>query len=234
MTKSFSTMILAAGFGKRMGSLTDKIPKPLIKINNTPLLKNCIDFLLNIGCKKIVINTHYQHKLIFNFINENYKPGNIFISYESDILDTAGAVKNAINFFNEESILVTNSDIFLKKENEKDIIRLVKNFRTEHECKLLLAKKENSFGLINKSGDFYFNRKNQLKRWKNGEKILYYSGIQMFNLNILNNFSSKKFSFNKVWDLQIDKNLLYGDIMKSNLYHVGDKEGLKKAIESLD
>ena len=64
MTKSFSTMILAAGFGKRMGSLTDKIPKPLIKINNIPLLKNCIDFLLNIGCEKIVINTHYQHKLI--------------------------------------------------------------------------------------------------------------------------------------------------------------------------
>ena len=65
MKKEFSAMILAAGFGKRMLSLTDQIPKPLIEINKVSLLKNCIDFLFLIGCKKIVINTHYKHNLIF-------------------------------------------------------------------------------------------------------------------------------------------------------------------------
>ena len=72
MLKSFSAMILAAGYGKRMLSLTNEIPKPLVKVNNISLLKNSIDFLYKIGCKKIVINTHYKHKLISDFIKENY------------------------------------------------------------------------------------------------------------------------------------------------------------------
>ena len=67
MSKSFSAMILAAGFGKRMLPITKKIPKPLIEINNITLLENLINFLLNIGCKEIVINTHYKHKMIVNF-----------------------------------------------------------------------------------------------------------------------------------------------------------------------
>ena len=70
MFKSFSAMILAAGYGKRMLPLTKEIPKPLIKVNSVPLLKNSIDFLYKIGCKKIIINTHYKHNLISDFIKE--------------------------------------------------------------------------------------------------------------------------------------------------------------------
>ena len=99
MLKPFSAMILAAGYGKRMLSLTNDIPKPLVKVNNVSLLKNCIDFLFKIGCKEIVINTHYKHNLISDFINQFYTTLNIKISYEKNILDTAGGVKNAIKLF---------------------------------------------------------------------------------------------------------------------------------------
>ena len=93
MLKPFSAMILAAGFGKRMLPLTDKIPKPLLKVNNTSLLKNVIDFLFKIGCTKIIINTHYKHHIIYDFIDEFYNSSNIFISHEENILDTGGGVK---------------------------------------------------------------------------------------------------------------------------------------------
>ena len=61
MLNSFSTMILAAGFGKRMLPLTSNLPKPLIKINGITLFDNTINFLQSLGCKQIVINTHYKH-----------------------------------------------------------------------------------------------------------------------------------------------------------------------------
>ncbi len=231
MFKSFSAMILAAGYGKRMLSLTDKIPKPLVKVNNISLLKNCIDFLYKIGCKKIVINTHYKHELISEFILENYTNYNIKISYEKKILDTAGGVKNAMKLFDDENIIITNSDIFWKKENEIDVANLINNFYSKEECKLLLVEKEKAYGLINKVGDFSLNN-SYVKRWEVGDKILYYSGLQMISLKILNNFTLSKFSFNKVWDFQIKKNALYGNLMLTNLYHVGNKSGLKAAIIS--
>ncbi len=232
MFKSFSAMILAAGYGKRMLSLTKKIPKPLIKVNSIPLLKNSIDFLYRIGCKRIVINTHYKHNLIYEFIQEISINYNIKISYEKNILDTAGGVKNAMRFFDDENILVTNSDVFWKKENEKDVVNLINNFYSKEECRLLLVEKEKASGLINKVGDFSLDN-NIVKRWKTGDRVLYYSGIQMISLNILNNFTLSKFSFNDVWDFQIKKNALYGELMLSNLYHVGDENGLKAAINSI-
>ena len=54
----------------------------------------------------------------------------------------------------------------------------------------------------------------------------------MISSNIFNDFISNKFSFNDVWDLQIKKNALYGNLMLSNLYHVGDENGLRAAINS--
>ena len=231
MLKPFSAMILAAGYGKRMLSLTDDIPKPLIKINNVSLLKNCIDFLYKIGCKEIVINTHYKHNLIYDFINRLYPTLHIKISYEKNILDTAGGVKHALNLFDNENILVTNSDIFWKKENENDVINLISNFKLKDECRLLLVEKENAYGMNNKKGDFFL-KDGIVKRWQINEKIFYYSGLQMISSNIFNDFISNKFSFNDVWDLQIKKNALYGNLMTSSWYHVGDLKGLKIAINS--
>ena len=73
----FNLMILAAGYGRRMKNLTKKKPKPLLKINNKELLRHNIDFFLNLGCKKIVINTHYFHDQIKNFIQKYYMKKNI-------------------------------------------------------------------------------------------------------------------------------------------------------------
>ena len=231
MLKSFSAMILAAGYGKRMLSITNEIPKPLVEVNNISLLKNSIDFLYTIGCKKIVINTHYKHNLISDFIQDNYTNHNIKISYEKDILDTAGGVKNAIKLFDDKNIVVTNSDILWGKENKIDVINLINDFNSKEECRLLLVEKEKAHGLMDKVGDFSLIN-DYVKRCNKGDKILYYSGLQMISLNILNNFISSKFSFNDVWDVQIKKNSLYGNLMHSNLYHVGNKNGLKSAINS--
>ena len=231
MLKHFSAMILAAGYGKRMLSITDAIPKPLIEINNISLLKNSIDFLFKIGCKKIIINTHYKSNLICDFINEFYSNSNITISYETKLLDTAGGVKNAMKLFDDEDVVVTNCDIYWKKDNEKDVINFINSYNSKDECRLLLVKKEQAFGLINNKGDFSI-KNNIVKRWKEDEEIFYYSGLQMISLNILNNINLDKFSFNHVWDYQINKSSLYGNIMFSRLYHVGDKNGLNEAISS--
>ena len=50
-------ILLAAGYGKRLGSLTKKKPKCLIKINNKPIIQIWIDKLYSLGVRDILVNT---------------------------------------------------------------------------------------------------------------------------------------------------------------------------------
>ena len=159
MNHKFSAMILAAGFGKRMLSLTKNKPKPLIKVNNITLLGNTINFLKKLGCDDMIINTHYKHSMILEFINQNYSSYNIKISYEKNILDTGGGIKKAIPLFQNKKILITNSDVFWHEKNFFDVKKIIENFDMSEKCKLLLVKKNNSYGLMKNDGDFKIKNK---------------------------------------------------------------------------
>ena len=52
--------ILAGGFGKRLGEITKKTPKPLIKLNNLEFIKYLIFDLIKNNFKKIIILTNYK------------------------------------------------------------------------------------------------------------------------------------------------------------------------------
>ena len=55
----------------------------------------------------------------------------------------------------------------------------------------------------------------------------------MISLDVLRKYKKKKISFNIIWDDQINKKLLTGNIMNSHLYHVGDVRGLKEIVNSI-
>ena len=232
MNFKFSAMILAAGFGKRMMPLTKDLPKPLIKINGITLLDNSINFLKKLGCSEIIINTHYHHKKINESINKRNDKEQIKLIYENKILDTAGGVKNASPLFTYKDIIVINSDIFWRYENINDVKMLIQNYKDTLISHLLLSAEIRSFGINKKDGDFILD-KNKILRFKKGDKIFYYTGLQILKLNSLNHFSNDKLSFNSVWDYLIDNQKLFGQIMKSNWYHVGDIHGLN-IVKQLD
>jgi len=228
MNFGFSAMILAAGFGKRMMPLTKDIPKPLIEINGVTLLNNTINFLKKLGCGQIIINTHYYHSKIAKFIKERESIDDIILIYEKKILDTGGAVKNAIPHFTNDNLLIINCDIFWRDENLKDGKSLIYNYNNTSLPHMLIVSKKNAFGLSKNKGDFIL-KKNRILRFKEGDEIIFYSGLQILNIDIFNEFSNHKFSFNAVWDSLIYQKKLYGQIMQSNWYHVGDIQGLNLA-----
>ena len=82
-------MILAAGYGKRMLPITEKIPKPLIQIGDKNLLENTINLLKKNGVDEIIINTHYLGELIDSFLRDKKNFGiKIFTKHEDEILNT--------------------------------------------------------------------------------------------------------------------------------------------------
>ena len=106
-------MILAAGFGKRLGELTKRKPKPLLEVKGKPLIDHHIEKLISAGFRTIAINTHYLGTQISEHVINNFAQKiEIHISHENQILGTGGGIKKAISGFGDEDIVVINSDIY--------------------------------------------------------------------------------------------------------------------------
>ena len=106
-------MILAAGFGKRLGELTKSKPKPLLEVKGKPLINYHIEKLISSGFRTIAINTHYLGAQISDHVIDNFgQKVEIHISHEKELLGTGGGIKKAISGFGDEDIVVINSDIY--------------------------------------------------------------------------------------------------------------------------
>lgn len=106
-------MIFAAGLGTRLKPLTDHVPKALVNVDGSPLLKHVICRMKDAGFQRIVVNVHHFSNQIIDYLNANQNfEMDIRISDETDhLLDTGGGLKAAKPFFESAPILVHNVDI---------------------------------------------------------------------------------------------------------------------------
>ena len=105
-------IILAGGRGKRLRPITDKIPKPLIPINNMPLIERSIKYLKRYGITEIIISSGYKSNKIELFLKKKKNFGcKIIFSVEKTPLGTGGAIKKALKHIDDDSFLVLNGDI---------------------------------------------------------------------------------------------------------------------------
>jgi len=112
--KRFKTaFILGAGLGKRLRPLTEKCPKPLLKIGERPIITYAMDHLLTIGVNRFIINIHHcADKYIETFPDKSWQGVPIVFSHEPVLLETAGGLKNIENLLHEdETIICYNGDV---------------------------------------------------------------------------------------------------------------------------
>lgn len=212
-----NAIILSAGFGKRLRPLTLKVPKPLLKINNETLLYNSINLLKVFGVKKIIVNVHYLPNKIIKYLKKKKFNLKIIVLKEKKILDTGGAIYNALKFFRKDPFFVINPDTIWRRENLSDMKRMAKKFSKKNcEGLLLLSKKRNSFDKSLK-GDFIITKKKLVRRIKKNRHI--YTGMQILNPKSIKS-KKKIFSINDTWNELIKKNALFGIESKHKFYHV--------------
>ena len=103
-------IILSGGKGERLKPITDYIPKPLIPINNVPILEWQIRYLKKFGIKDIILSIGYKYDLIENFLKNKNLGATITFSVEKSPLGTGGAIKKAGKFIKDKSFFVINGD----------------------------------------------------------------------------------------------------------------------------
>ena len=110
--KPLKALLLSAGFGTRLRPLTLKTPKCLLKVGNITILERWIKALELIGCESAIINTHYLHDQIEDFIKQNHKKWgiDIEIKYEKKLLGTAGTLLFNQKSFEDSTCLMLHTD----------------------------------------------------------------------------------------------------------------------------
>ena len=133
-------LILAAGFGTRLKPLTNELPKPLFPILNLPILEHTLHFLSSQGIKEIAINLHHRPEKIIAYFGDGKGFGvNLHYSKEEEILGTAGGIKKLQSYFQDETFLVINSDVFTDI-NLNDVL----NFHKKKKSKLTLVVRQDA------------------------------------------------------------------------------------------
>ncbi len=106
-------MILAAGRGERMRPLTDTMPKPLLEAGGKRLIEYHLQNLQLAGFTEVVINHAWLGEKIEAVLGDGSRYGlQIHYSPETEALETAGGIINALSLLGEEPFVVVNGDIY--------------------------------------------------------------------------------------------------------------------------
>lgn len=142
-TKTPRAMILAAGFGTRLGELTKLRPKPMLPICGAPLVRWAVLWLRHYGVCEIVINLHHMGEQIRDELGDGSSLGvSIAYSPEEVILGTGGGLREARPLLDDGSgapIVVLNGKVL----HELDLDQLMAVHRErEAEATMVLRRDE--------------------------------------------------------------------------------------------
>src|SRR5881394_592389 len=112
-------MILAAGFGERLWPLTADRTKPALPVLGKPLVGYVAEYLARFGISNVVVNLHHYPDSVRRALGDGRQFG-VHLEYvhEPVILGTSGALDNARQLLEGETLIVINgkliTDIDLK------------------------------------------------------------------------------------------------------------------------
>ncbi|MBX2807269.1 MAG: nucleotidyltransferase family protein [Cellvibrionaceae bacterium] len=206
-------MILAAGRGERMRPLTDKTPKPLLKIGGKSLIEYHLERLAAMGMQEVVINISYRGEQIRQALGSGERwQLTIHYSVEPEPLETAGAIMQALPLLGEQPFLLISGDVWtdypLAQLREKN-----------------LGDKQGHLVLVNnpehhREGDFSVD--GALLTQKTVPSFTY-SGISVLAPGLVSNYfmARKKFPLGEVLRNSLEARMLTAEIYQGQWSDIG-------------
>ena len=228
-------MILAAGRGERMRPLTDKTPKPLLKVHGKALIEYHLSQLAALGVREVVINHAWLGEQIVETLGCGKRYGlSIHYSDESNgALETAGGIIKALPLLVEheheqtqtvsgsEPFVVINGDIFLTSPLTE--LPTLPKGKLAH--LLLVANPEH-----NQAGDFYLANDlvaNKLANKDLGQRLTF-SGIAVYHPGFFSSqvLSNDKLPLAPMLRAAAEQGLVSGQLLTQGWVDVGTPERL--------
>ena len=162
-------VILAGGLGTRLPEYTKKVPKPMVKINNKPILIHIINHYLKFGFKDFIIAAGYKANIIKKYFRSSpVKKCKIQIIDTGNKSMTGGRLKRLKKYLNNDTFMMTYGD-GLSNVNLKKLL----NFHERYKKLITLTavRPPARFGAIKLVGNYAktFKEKSRLDEgWING------------------------------------------------------------------
>ncbi len=150
LEKKFVGYIFAGGRGSRMGDLTKEIPKPLLKINNKPLIDHVIEEFIHYEIREIYVSTGYLSEKIENYLmHYNNQEVRFHILKENNPLGTAGSLSQTSNL--NKILICRNADVISPINIRNMMISHLKN-KSDFTIGSLVHNYDIPFGVIEHKG----------------------------------------------------------------------------------
>lgn len=93
--KNIPVIILAGGFGTRLKSVVDSVPKPMAPVNGRPFLEYQLEHLERQGVRNVVLAVGHMANVIENHFGDRWRSIDISYSHEKYALGTGGSLIKA-------------------------------------------------------------------------------------------------------------------------------------------
>lgn len=131
-------ILLAGGLGTRLRSVVSDRPKPMALIEDRPFMEYVTGGLIRFGVRHIIFAVGYKGGMVEEYFGDGGKFGfRASYAYEEELLGTAGAIKNAGRYVEEDEFFVLNADTFYRM----DYGRLLRT-KKEHRLDMALVLRE--------------------------------------------------------------------------------------------
>ncbi len=217
-------MLFAAGFGTRMGALTQTTPKPLIPVAGKALIDHTLDLVQAIQPQTIVANLHYlPDQLEAHLADTPVKT----LTETPEILETGGGLRNALPLLGKGPVFTSNTDAIWKGPNPFALLQSAWD-PEKMDALLLCVPTENTIGHKG-AGDFTIAADGQITR---GPGTIY-GGIQILKTDGLTHIKERAFSLNLLWDDMRKRETLYGLPYPGTWCDVGNADSIALAEQHL-
>lgn len=219
-----SVMLFAAGFGTRMGALTQSRPKPLIPVAGRPLIDYALTLAEEFRPKQIVANTHY----LADQLERHLSPRGVLLSHEyPDILETGGGLKAALPILGHDPVFTMNTDVVWVGPNPLQM--LWDAWQPDRMDALLMCVPVERARGYDKDGDFSMDAEGRIFRGSG----LVFGGVQIIKTDLIAGIQQRTFSLNLLWDGMLKQNRLYTVCYPGNWCDVGHPGGIAIAEDLL-
>jgi len=105
------TIILAGGYGTRLAEYTDKIPKPMVKIGDKPILSHIMNFYQSFGHDDFIIAAGYKKDVIIDYYKNSKEFQNLKVVDTGESTMTGGRILRLKSYIDQnENFFMTYGD----------------------------------------------------------------------------------------------------------------------------